>query len=298
MSNAITIVTDVQAAIAEAQARKGVVAALYTQKILEPNIDYGAIAGTDKPTLLKPGAERLCSAFGLSPLFELIEKVEQWDDDAPLFHYQYRCHLVHIASGQTIATGVGSCNSKEKKYRWRWLYRNEVDALGLNPDDLYSEERKSKKNNSRYRVYRVPNTEVFDIVNTIDKMAQKRALIAAVLIGCNASQFFTQDVEDMAQFAVEPDVVIDAAPAEPPPPAPRKGKASGTPGWASVLNLQQIQYRLKANNINATLQDMATAVGIEHHEDYDAWQKKFPTLHDASVAIWQYFNGDPLFKVD
>jgi hypothetical protein len=33
-------------------------------------------------------------------------------------------------------------------------------------------------------------------VNTIQKMAQKRALIAATLLAVNGSEFFTQDIED------------------------------------------------------------------------------------------------------
>jgi hypothetical protein len=35
-------------------------------------------------------------------------------------------------------------------------------------------------------------------VNTIQKMAQKRALIAATLLAVNASEFFTQDLEEFA----------------------------------------------------------------------------------------------------
>jgi hypothetical protein len=37
---------------------------------------------------------------------------------------------------------------------------------------------------------------VADVVNTIQKMAQRRALVAATLIATSASEFFTQDVED------------------------------------------------------------------------------------------------------
>lgn len=48
--------------------------------------------------------------------------------------------------------------------------------------------------------YRIPNPEVFSLVNTIDKMAQKRALIAAVLVVTGASRFFTQDIEDIPNF--------------------------------------------------------------------------------------------------
>jgi hypothetical protein len=51
-------------------------------------------------------------------------------------------------------------------------------------------------------MYRVPNPDVFSIVNTIDKMAQKRALVAAVLIGTAASLFFTQDLEDLPNFGM------------------------------------------------------------------------------------------------
>ncbi len=45
-------------------------------------------------------------------------------------------------------------------------------------------------------LYRIPNPDVADLVNTIQKMAQKRALVAATLIATSASEFFTQDVED------------------------------------------------------------------------------------------------------
>jgi len=46
-------------------------------------------------------------------------------------------------------------------------------------------------------LYRVPNENIFDQVNTIKKMAQKRALVAATLVAVNASEFFTQDLEDL-----------------------------------------------------------------------------------------------------
>ena len=57
---------------------------------------------------------------------------------------------------------------------------------------------------------RVFNPEIADQVNTIRKMAQKRALIAATLLAVNASEFFTQDVEDMVTAAV---INAQAAPA-------------------------------------------------------------------------------------
>ncbi|MCA1557373.1 MAG: hypothetical protein LC731_02405, partial [Acidobacteria bacterium] len=46
-------------------------------------------------------------------------------------------------------------------------------------------------------VGRIFNPDIADQVNTIQKMSQKRALVAATLLAVNASEFFTQDVEDM-----------------------------------------------------------------------------------------------------
>jgi hypothetical protein len=46
------------------------------------------------------------------------------------------------------------------------------------------------------QVGRVFNPDIADQVNTIQKMSQKRSLVAVTLLAVNASEFFTQDVED------------------------------------------------------------------------------------------------------
>lgn len=210
--NTAIITIDPAAAIQQAKAVYSVVATL-RKDLLQHGVDYGVIPGTDKPTLLKPGAERLCSALGLAPVFETIDKLERWDIEQPLFHYSISCRLVHIESGRTVATGSGSCNSMETKYRWRWLWDNQLREQGITPDGLTTRRTKTGK-----LQYRVQNDEVFNLVNTIQKMACKRALIAAVLIGANASEFFTQDVEDLRDFTDAEFEVIEEAP-KPPPPA-------------------------------------------------------------------------------
>lgn len=163
----------------------------FTQKVMKKDKDYGVIPGTgEKPTLLKPGAEKLCSLFGLAPQFELITAIE--DFDKGLFYFKYRCNLYR--DGRLIASGIGSCNSREKKYRYRNLTEKQATA-----EDKARAIRKEEKSGKygKYTVYVVENTEPFDLVNTLDKMAQKRSLIAGTLIAANASEFFTQDVEDM-----------------------------------------------------------------------------------------------------
>jgi hypothetical protein len=52
-------------------------------------------------------------------------------------------------------------------------------------------------------LYRVPNDDIASLKNTILKMSQKRAYVGAVMTGCNASEFFSQDLEDMAKETLD-----------------------------------------------------------------------------------------------
>lgn len=181
----------------------------FTSTIMRQGVDYGVIPGTDKPTLLKPGAEKLCTLFGLLPQFEPVETIKDWDKG--FFYFHYRCNLTR--NGVVVASGEGSCNTKEKKYRWRtadrvcpncgkptifkskeqgkgfycWAKRGGCGATFTERDPAIVSQ----------PLGQIENTEPFDLVNTVQKMAQKRALIAATLIGVNASEFYTQDMEDM-----------------------------------------------------------------------------------------------------
>ena len=85
--------------------------------VMQRGTDYDVIPGTPKPTLLQPGAQLLDAIFGLAPIFEeLPGSVEDFEQG--FFAYKIRCKLVVKATG-TAADAIGSCNSKENRYRWR-----------------------------------------------------------------------------------------------------------------------------------------------------------------------------------
>ncbi len=52
------------------------------------------------------------------------------------------------------------------------------------------------------KLYRIPNEGFPDIINTVQKIAQKRAYVGACLSATGASQYFTQDIEDMPTDAI------------------------------------------------------------------------------------------------
>ena len=78
--------------------------------------DYGVIPGiASKPTLFKAGAEKLNAIFGLAPLVELTNRVEDWDGG--FLSYEVKVTLVNKRTGNVEAEGVGLCNSRERKYK-------------------------------------------------------------------------------------------------------------------------------------------------------------------------------------
>lgn len=82
------------------------------QNTLKEKKDYGVIPGTDKPTLLKPGAEKILMMMGLRSEFEIIDSTRDWEKG--FFQYQVRCKL--YKGDMLITEGFGACNTKEKKY--------------------------------------------------------------------------------------------------------------------------------------------------------------------------------------
>lgn len=79
---------------------------------LNQNSDFGIIPDTPKPTLLKPGAEKILMMMGLQSQFEIADSTRDWEQG--FFQYQIRCKL--IKNDILITEGLGACNSKEKKY--------------------------------------------------------------------------------------------------------------------------------------------------------------------------------------
>ncbi len=175
------------------------------KKELKKGHDFGIIPGTgNKPTLFKPGAEKIVKLLNLYDDYEELEAVEVWDDDKAFFHYKIKCTLSHIATGCKISSAIGSCNSKESKYRYNWIpVWKLTDAQKEMKDELVSRRRTSKKDGKEYVFYRLDNEDPYSLVNTIQKMACKRALIGAALSAGRLSDMFSQDFEDMPEEVKE-----------------------------------------------------------------------------------------------
>jgi len=170
------------------------------------------IPGTQKPTLLKPGAELLGLAFQLDPQFAATEKYVGDHLESIVI-----CTLFHAPTAVRLGSGMGSCSTRESKYAYRkgqrfcprcrnaaiirgreeygggWLCFAKAGGCGAKfaiRDPAITGQ----------SVERIANIDIADSYNTVRKMACKRAHVAAILLVTCASEIFTQDVEDEQEF--------------------------------------------------------------------------------------------------
>lgn len=181
------------------------------KKVMKDGEHYGVIPGCgSKPSLLKPGAEKLGVTFRLAPSYKITEQ------NLPHEHrgYEVVTTLTHIPTGQVVGEGVGYCSTMEGKYRYR---TGEVELTGKPVPQEYWKERDikllggrgfvSKKNpdTGKWEIARqgekVEHDNPADYYNTCLKMSKKRSQVDAILTATAASDIFTQDIEDMQHEA-------------------------------------------------------------------------------------------------
>ena len=144
---------------------------------LKRDTDFGVIPGTKKPSLYKAGAEKIATQYGLCQRYSIESKHEVFDAKGATFYYLVRCDLVKIIDGKefVITSAFGSANTNEK--------RNGFNAA-------------------------------WDAANSAVKMAQKRALVGAVIALCSGSGMFDQDMDDET-FMKKADAITKTGPDDP-----------------------------------------------------------------------------------
>lgn len=191
------------------------------REMMTEDEDFGVIPGTAKPTLLKPGAEKLCQAYGLTPTF--TRQILEGDGvSRPHLRVVTDCRL-HLgdADGPVVGSGAGAANSWERKHRYRNQQRacpscgvigsikRSKFAEGEQAADWYCYDKAGGCGAKFVATDRaivgqdttgqVDNPDPYDLENTLIKMSEKRAYIDATLRATATSGLFTQDLEDQEE---------------------------------------------------------------------------------------------------
>ena len=211
------------------------------KELMNPETDYGLIPGTPKPTLLKPGAEKLCDFYRLAAEFRpVITYGDGVGQPAITILTECRLHLGTL-DGPVVNTGHGAANAWEKRYRYRrgdrvcpscgkegsiikgkaeygggWLCFPKKGGCGSKwPDGAAAIEQQA--------VGDVENGDPYDLLNTLLKMSEKRSYVDATLRATATSGLYTQDMEEGEPPTARPP---ERAPAPDNRPVDRHGDAT------------------------------------------------------------------------
>jgi len=211
---ALQLVEEIQSEMSVKQVRAQVDKILALQReVMQEGIHYGVVPGTEKPTLLQPGAQKLNLTFRCNAKFT-TERL-----DLPLSHREYivEANIYHL-SGRWVGQGHGSASTMESKYRWRntdrkcplcgkeTVFKSKKDPgwfCWTKKGGCGAQFKEGDQTIEGQVVGKRENPDIADLYNTVLKMAVKRALVAASLNTFAASDIFSQDVEDLPPEILE-----------------------------------------------------------------------------------------------
>jgi len=240
------LVIDKPATAAEIRAQVNLIQEVMAA-VMKPDVHYGTVPGTKKPSLYKPGSEKILSTFRIA--IEPIVTDLSTHDEA---RYRVETRATSQATGMYLGSGTGECSSNEEKYKWRAaVCREEFDET---PDDrrrlVWKRGYQDKPN------YQIPQvrTNHADVANTILKMAKKRSQIDVTLTVTAASDVFSQDIEDLPEGVREAVAEGEGgtaaqAPAKPAvQPPQRKSQAAAPAGNLAMAKVRVTDLRSKDGN--------------------------------------------------
>lgn len=254
--------------------------------------DYGPIPGAGKKkVLLKSGADKLCELYGLYDVYEIDA---QEDFGTKLFYYKVTCILKSRRDDSVVGTGLGSCSTYESKYRWRDSQRVcpkcKAPAIIKGKDEYgggwvcfdkkggcRAKFKDGDQSIESQTIGRVENPDIMDTVNTVLKMAKKRAKIDAVIGVTRSSGIFTQDLEEVPMPPAKPPVERTT---EPTPVDRPKATANGTP----------------KTPVTSTPQTDADGTGADYERAKQSLSAKPATLPEDAIENGQAVNFAMNFK--
>ena len=270
---------------------------------------YGVIPGCVKPSLLKPGAEKLGMMFRLSPAYTITRR----EHGNGHLEFEVTCRLTHIKTLEIWGEGVGSCSTLETKFRYRkaeqtcpkcgkptiikgkkeygggWLCYQKKGGCGAKFVD-------GDKDIENQNMGRIEHDNPADYYNTVLKMAKKRAQVDAILTATAASDIFTQDVEEMVDNGV---ITINEQPSAkgniPAPPIKQKqttyeAEYKEEPPMQSEQHEAPTQQELAPDENDNSIDGLRAKIRHEAAQHFDseqtmsAWLKKLTTDVDKGYT--------------
>lgn len=232
------------------------------KSVMRDGEHYGVIPGCQKPSLWKPGAEKLLMTFHIASE-PIVEDLSTPDE------VRYRVtRRGKTAQGTFVGAGIGECSSSEEKYKWRSAV---CDAEYEATVESHRRLKFYKDGNTRKQV----RTSPADMANTVLKMADKRAYVGLALNVTAASDIFTQDIEDLPEGFQH-----EERTATPTPTAPKRASESKKVNTADAESIEFVPAEVTVKEGTNKSGKPYKKLGIKGP---DGWYSTFDTGYQVTA---------------
>lgn len=178
--------------------------------VMKKGVHYDAIPGTGKyvknaktgkseyvdgkPVLLKSGAEKINMVFRIGSDPVIHREFDGFDT-----HFHIVARMFHIDTGATLGYGVGEGSTSESKWAWRRAICHEEFEATLETQRRIHWQKKYKENyreKDEFEGVEQVRQNPADIINTVLKMAVKRAEVDGCRKVTACSDVFDQDIDE------------------------------------------------------------------------------------------------------
>ena len=285
--------------------RRDLIKAITSKEVMIEGVHYGYAVptgafggnGQQRKTLLKPGAELMLMYFQYVPYYKTTK--EHFGDDVDVSVEV----TLKDASGKVVGAGEGFASTLDDRYKWRGAYgKEEYDNTPEHQRRVIRT--KGKDKDTVFQVRQNPR----NVLNTVIKIARKRALVDAVLTTFALSGYFTQDLEDEGDLPSIPRETMapPAVVAKSPVPAPQAAPAPQTapvpepaPGANSEAFLKAVQTMRKQygpdlvieaeKSLGIVLEDLASHDRVEQMQAYKDVQQYIRKKQEADLQAYDPF---------
>lgn len=267
----------------------------FFKAVMHEEEDFGpAYPGSKAIILYRSGGDKLCQFLGVVQRPKVEARIEHWalEGGLPFFHFEIVSELVSLRTGQVVAVGMGSCNSREVKYRYRTADRvcPKCDKPFIRRSN-YPDQRSGKKGwycwqkpggcNAKFdaddesitkqEAGRVENTEIADLHHTILRVAKKRANGDSIITISRAIGFMVAAVkDDKHDEADDDDEPAGDGKAEAP------GKAEGAKSTTEPMCTQEERAQLIETATKAGHVPEEVRAWWKQHHDLDTTRQNIP----------------------
>lgn len=158
--------------------------------VMKKGTHYDIVPGCgNKPVLLKPGVEKINMVCRIGSEPEIEREFDGFDT-----HFHIKARMFDIRTGNTLGYGVGEGSTNESKWAWRRAVCDEEFEATLETHRRIHWQKKYKGDG--YEAVKQVRQNPADIINTVLKMAVKRAEVDGCRKVTACSDVFDQDIDE------------------------------------------------------------------------------------------------------